>query len=54
LRIAGLELPVFASLTIEGVTLRDTDIIHGAYRERMIEAQQEHLPQFKKTMAGEL
>jgi len=49
----GIELPVFASPTIAGVTLRDTDIIYGVYRERMIEAQQKHLPQFKKTMAGE-
>jgi uncharacterized phosphosugar-binding protein len=50
----GIELPVFASPTIAGVTLRDTDIICGVYRERMIEAQQTHLPQFKKTMAGEV
>jgi len=49
----GIELPVFASPTIAEVTLRDTDIIYGVYRERMIEAQQKHLPQFKKTMAGE-
>src|SRR5271165_894373 len=49
----GIELPVFASPTIAGVTLRDTDIIYGVYSERMIEAQQKHLPQFKKTMAGE-
>jgi hypothetical protein len=50
----GIELPVFASPTIEGVTLRDTDIIYGVYSERMIEAQQKHLPQFKKTIAGEV
>ncbi len=49
----GIELPVFASPTIAGVTLHDTDIIYGAYRERMLEAQQKHLPQFKKTMANE-
>src|SRR3569623_1844055 len=49
----GIELPVFASPTIPGVTLHDTDIIYGVYRERMIEAQQKHLPQFKKTMAAE-
>jgi uncharacterized phosphosugar-binding protein len=49
----GIELPVFASPTIAGVTLRDTDTIYGVYRERMIEAQQKHLPRFKKTMAGE-
>lgn len=49
----GIELPVFASPTIAGVTLHDTDIIYGVYRERMIEAQQKHLPQFKKSMAAE-
>jgi uncharacterized phosphosugar-binding protein len=49
----GIELPVFASPTIAGVTLHDTDIIYGAYRERMLEAQQKHLPQFKKSMAKE-
>jgi len=49
----GIELPVFASPTIAGVTLHDTDVIYGVYRERMIEAQQKHLPQFKKTMAAE-
>ncbi|HEV7275742.1 MAG TPA: sugar isomerase domain-containing protein [Devosiaceae bacterium] len=49
----GVELPVFASPTIAGVTLHDTDVIYGIYRERMIEAQQKHLPQFKKTMAAE-
>ncbi len=49
----GIELPVFASPTIAGVTLQDTDNIYGIYRERMIEAQQKHLPQFKKSMAGE-
>ena len=49
----GIELPVFASPTIAGVTLHDTDIIYGVYRERMLEAQQKHLPQFKKSMANE-
>lgn len=48
----GVELPVFASPTIEGVTLHDTDIIYGVYRERMLEAQQKHLGTFKQTMAG--
>lgn len=47
----GIELPVFASPTIAGVTLHDTDIIYGQYREKMIEAQSKHLPQFKKSMA---
>jgi uncharacterized phosphosugar-binding protein len=49
----GIELPVFASPTIPGVTLHDTDIIYGAYRERMLDAQHKHLGQFKKSMAGE-
>jgi uncharacterized phosphosugar-binding protein len=49
----GIELPVFASPTIAGVTLHDTDMIYGIYRERMLEAQQKHLPQFKKSMAAE-
>ena len=49
----GIELPVFASPTIPGVTLHDTDMIYGVYRERIIEAQQKHLPQFKRSMAGE-
>jgi uncharacterized phosphosugar-binding protein len=49
----GIELPVFASPTIAGVTLHDTDMIYGVYRERMLDAQQKHLGQFKKSMAGE-
>jgi uncharacterized phosphosugar-binding protein len=49
----GIELPVFASPTIAGVTLHDTDVIYGIYRERMIEAQQKHLPEFKRSMAAE-
>lgn len=49
----GVELPVFASPTMAGDTLRDTDMIYGVHRERMIETQQKNLPQFKKTMAGE-
>lgn len=49
----GVELPVFASPTIEGVTLHDTDVIYGVYRERMIEAQQKQLEEFKRVMAGE-
>ena len=40
----GIELPVFASPTIAGVTLHDTDIIYGVYRERMLDAQRRHLP----------
>jgi hypothetical protein len=33
--------------------MADTDVIYGVYRERMIAAQQKHLPQFKKSMANE-
>ena len=38
-----IELPTFASPTIAGVTLHDTDVIYGKYKEKMIEAQQKHL-----------
>lgn len=49
----GIQLPVFASPTIAGVTLHDTDIIYGVYRQQMLAAQQKHLGQFKKTTAAE-
>lgn len=49
----GVELPTFASPTIAGVTLHDTDQIYGVYRERMIKAQSKHLDFFKERMAGE-
>ncbi|MEX4008713.1 sugar isomerase domain-containing protein [Neoaquamicrobium sediminum] len=49
----GVELPTFASPTIAGVTLHDTDVIYGKYRERMIDAQQKHLDFFKGRMQGE-
>jgi uncharacterized phosphosugar-binding protein len=48
----GIELPTFASPTIAGVTLHDTDVIYGVYRERMIEAQKKHLPVFQAKMRG--
>jgi hypothetical protein len=48
----GVELPVFASPTIAGVTLHDTDLIYGQYRERMIRAQSKHLDFFKERMLG--
>ena len=48
----GVELPVFASPTIAGVTLHDTDLIYGEYRERMIRAQTKHLDFFKERMRG--
>lgn len=46
----GVELPTFASPTIPGVTLGDTDLVYAEYRERMIEAQRRHLPAFRKEM----
>lgn len=48
----GIELPTFASPTVPGVTLHDTDIVYGIYRERMIEAEKRHLPTFQETMRG--
>lgn len=48
----GIELPVFASPTIAGVTLTDTDEIYGEYREKLIKAQQKHLGFFKERMSG--
>ena len=48
----GVELPVFGSPTIAGVTLHDTDLVYGQYRERMIRAQAKHLEFFKERMAG--
>jgi uncharacterized phosphosugar-binding protein len=48
----GIELPVFASPTIEGVTLHDTDVIYGIYREQLIKAQQKHLSTYQATMKG--
>lgn len=47
----GVELPTFASPTIAGVTLHDTDVIYGKYRERMIAAQGKHLDFFEDRMA---
>lgn len=49
----GVELPTFASPTIAGVTLHDTDVIYGKYRERMIDAQEKHLDFFKSRMQGD-
>ena len=48
----GIELPVFASPTIAGVTLTDTDEIYGEYREKLIKAQEKHLGFFKERMSG--
>ena len=48
----GVELPTFASPTVPGVTLTDTDEVYGIYRERMLEAQQRQLPAFQSAMQG--
>jgi uncharacterized phosphosugar-binding protein len=48
----GIELPTFASPTVPGVTLTDTDQVYGVYRERMLEAQQRQLPAFQAAMQG--
>jgi uncharacterized phosphosugar-binding protein len=48
----GIELPTFASPTVPGVTLTDTDQVYGIYRERMLEAQQRQLPAFQASMQG--
>lgn len=50
----GIELPTFASPTIAGVTLLDTDIIYGVYQEKMLKAQEKHLDFFKDRMSGKL
>lgn len=47
-----VEMPTFASPTVPGVTLTDTDEVYGIYRERMIEAQRKQLPAFKEAMKG--
>lgn len=46
----GIELPTFASPTIAGVTLHDTDVIYGVYREQLIKAQQKHLATYQAAM----
>jgi hypothetical protein len=48
----GVELPTFASPTVPGVTLGDTDKVYAIYRERMIAAQQRHLPAFRAEMSA--
>jgi uncharacterized phosphosugar-binding protein len=47
----GIELPTFASPTVPGVTLDDTDRVYGEYRERMVDAARRQLPSFKTEMA---
>lgn len=46
----GVELPTFASPTVAGVTLGDTDEVYAVYRERMLDAQRRHLPAFREAM----
>ena len=48
----GIELPTFASPTVPGVTLGDTDRVYATYRERMIDAQRRHLDAFREEMGG--
>jgi hypothetical protein len=43
--------PVRLADQSEGVTLHDTDVIYGLYREKMIEAQRKHLDFFKERMS---
>jgi uncharacterized phosphosugar-binding protein len=49
----GVELPTFASPTIAGVTLGDTDRVYAVYRERMLDAQRRHLPAFRSEMGAD-
>lgn len=46
----GIELPTFASPTVPGVTLDDTDRVYGLYRERMVNATAQHVPAFMASM----
>jgi hypothetical protein len=46
----GIELPTFASPTVPGVTLHDTDTVYSVYRERMINAQRRRLGAFQAAM----
>jgi uncharacterized phosphosugar-binding protein len=48
----GVELPTFASPTIPGVTLGDTDRVYTVYRQRMLDAYQRHLPTFRASMGA--
>ncbi|MCR8724623.1 SIS domain-containing protein [Frigidibacter sp. ROC022] len=50
----GIELPVFASPTIPGVTLHDTDEAYAEYKKKLIEAQQKHLSFFADRMSGKV
>jgi uncharacterized phosphosugar-binding protein len=47
----GIELPTFASPTVPGVTLGDTDRVYGIYREKMLDAGRKHLASFKASMS---
>lgn len=48
----GVEAPTFASPTVPGVTLHDTDQVYAIYRERMLDASRRHLPAFQSAMNG--
>ena len=49
----GVELPTFASPTVPGVTLDDTDRVYAVYRERMLDAQRRQLPAFRAAMGAD-
>ena len=49
----GVELPTFASPTVAGVTLGDTDKVYAIYRERMLDAERRHLPAFRAAMGAD-
>lgn len=49
----GVEPPVFASPTIAGVTLHDTDLVYSQHREQLIRAAAKHLDFFKARMRGD-
>ena len=49
----GVELPTFASPTVPGVTLGDTDRVYAVYRERMLDAQRRQLPAFRTAMGAD-
>lgn len=48
----GIELPTFASPTVPGVDLGDTDRVYATYRKRMLDAQVRHLPAFVSEMGA--
>lgn len=49
----GIELATFASPTVPGVTLGDTDQVYAIYSERMLDAQRRHLLAFRREMGAD-